>query len=197
MIPYYKNLSLESLFYINDNGLVCQEEWKDIINYEEMYKVSNLARVKSLPKKRIVFTNKITAHYKEKILKQILNNGYFGVTLCNLENRNIIKTHRLIAQAFIPNPENKPQVNHINGIKTDNRLGNLEWNTASENTQHAYDNKLTIAVNGENHHQSKLTKIDVMEIRKDNFTREELSKIYNVHISAINKIKRRCLWKHI
>jgi hypothetical protein len=71
----------------------------------------------------------------------INNHGYFRVKLAS-DKRYDKLLHRLIAEAFIPNPENKPQVNHINGVKHDNRIENLEWNTAKENTQHAFDTGL-------------------------------------------------------
>ena len=74
---------------------------------------------------------------KRKKLKQSKRNGYLCVSLCNNGFSKSFNVHRIIAEAFIPNPENKPQVNHINGIKTDNHVENLEWVTQSENTIHA------------------------------------------------------------
>ena len=103
------------------------EVWKDVVGYEQRYQVSNLGRVYS----------KIT----KKILKQNLHsNGYFTIAT-KIGGRNgkavCFKVHRLVATAFLPNIENKPLVNHIDGVKTNNNVNNLEWCTAKENTDHA------------------------------------------------------------
>lgn len=83
--------------------------------------------------------------FSKKIkLKQSKRNGYLCVSLCNKGLCKTINVHRIIAETFIPNPENKKQVNHINGIKTDNRVENLEWVTQSENAIHAIKNGLFI-----------------------------------------------------
>ncbi len=118
-----------------------EEIWKDIEDYEGLYQVSTLSRVKSLERKSEV-DNGETVYLKsvrERILRQGLNeHGYLKVDLCKNAIIWSIVTHRLAAIAFIPNPENKSQVNHKNGIRTDNRIENLEWVTASENQLHAY-----------------------------------------------------------
>lgn len=114
-----------------------KELWKPINGYEDRYHISNLGRVKSI--KRISEQDHLLP---ERILKPGNLRGYHRVLLLKNGHRKNVQVHRLVAKAFIPNPENKPQVNHINGVKNDNRVDNLEWVTASENKQHAFDTGL-------------------------------------------------------
>ena len=109
------------------------EEWKLIKNYEGLYEVSNLGRIRSLDK--LVKGRKGTEYIKKgKILKQIKHvNGYMKIGLTKDGKRKTFLVHRLVAEAFISNPENKPYIDHINTIKDDNRVENLRWATASEN----------------------------------------------------------------
>jgi len=105
------------------------EIWKDIKGFEGKYQISNLGNVKSLNYKKEIG--------KENILSPIKNNGYLSV--CLKLRKNVRSIHRLVAEAFIENIENKKTVNHKNGNKSDNRLCNLEWNTYSENKRHYYN----------------------------------------------------------
>lgn len=117
------------------------EIWKDIEGYEGIYQVSNFGNVKVL--RREIWNGKGIRIQEEKILKQSTNMwGYCIVTLTKNSVRLPHKVHRLVAKAFIPNYENKEQVNHIDGDKTNNHVENLEWNTRQENMSHAYINNL-------------------------------------------------------
>ena len=102
------------------------EVWKDVVGYEGLYRISSHGTVCRLYK-----------NGKVNFMTPRILNGYWRVKLCNGNTQKEYFLHRLIAQAFIPNPENKPEINHINGIKTDNRIENLEWVTRSENAIHA------------------------------------------------------------
>lgn len=115
------------------------ENWKDIKGFENKYQVSNFGRVKSLS--RTIIGGWKTRTLSERILKVSNRNGYLSVFL-GREYRNNI--HRLVAETFILNPENKTQINHKDGNKHNNHVNNLEWVTQSENTKHAYANGLII-----------------------------------------------------
>lgn len=109
------------------------EIWKDIYGFEGHYQISSLGKIKSLPR-TIIHSNGFVQRIKERILKtQIRRKGYEEARLA----KSYRVVHRLVAIAFIPNPLNKPEVNHKNGIKHDNHVGNLEWATPHENAIHA------------------------------------------------------------
>ena len=108
-----------------------EEVWKPIKGYEDRYEVSNLGKVKSLSRK------KGWCIAKEKIIIPCTSRtGYFVVDLYKNYSRKHHQIHRLVAQAFIPNPDNKPQVNHLDGDRKNNSVDNLEWSTAKENQLH-------------------------------------------------------------
>lgn len=117
------------------------ETWKDIIGFEGLYQASNAGRVKSL--ERVVSCGKGNRIIKEAIKKPGKNSsGYPVINLFKNSKCYPHTVHSLIARYFIPNPSNFPEVNHKNGIKSDNDINNLEWVTYSMNIKHAYDTGL-------------------------------------------------------
>ena len=165
------------------------ENWKKIKGYEN-YLVSDQGRVFNLKYKRF-----------RKLSKN--RGGYLYVNLCKNGVRKSQKVQRLVANAFIPNPENKRTVNHIDGCKANNHVENLEWATYSENLQHAFDNglKKPPCLKGIKNGRAKLTEKEVLEIRRlyktGDYTQRGLGKMFGVSKLPIGHIVNRKIWKHI
>ena len=160
------------------------ENWKTIKNYEN-YQISDFGNVK-------MTENNLTR--KERQLKPLITTkGYHRVRLYQNNISKFYFIHRLVAEYFLTNIENKNTVNHINGNKSDNSLINLEWNTYRENMNHSIENKLSSC--GERNGRSKITQIQAEEIRKSTLTSNQLSEIYGIHKSNINRIRRGDGWK--
>ena len=115
------------------------EVWKDIKGFEGKYQISSLGNIKSLSNTKIYKDGRVF-HYKEKILKSYPNRvGYHHVNLFFETGKSkSVDLHRIAAETFLDNPLNKTEVNHLNGIKSDNRINNLEWVTSSQNKIHGF-----------------------------------------------------------
>lgn len=166
-----------------------KEIWKPIIGYEDHYEISNLGRLMSL--------NYRGSKYKHILKTNINKNGYEHVRL-NVNKVGVNKKiHRLVSEAFIKNPENKPCINHKDSNKCNNNVNNLEWCTHSENTIHAFKNMKIPIINGENNQSSKLKNKHVIEIFKSLESHRKLAKEYGVTKSAITSIKSKKTWKEV
>ena len=171
--------------------------WKDIAGFKGLYQINDHGDVLSL--KRIINDSKNHVYVlKERILKpNSLPNGYQMVTLMKDNVKYPEYIHRLVANAFIPNPFNLLTVNHIDGNKKNNNVNNLEWATYSKNNQHAYDTGLH--QKGEGHYKSKLTRDEVKEIRQFGkyATYQYIAQKYNVSKATIRDILQNKTWKNI
>lgn len=161
------------------------EVWKVIPDYED-YQVSNFGRVKS-------FKNE-----KQRILKSGTNTmGYLFVCLCKGGKPKNFFVHRLVALCFIPNPENKPEINHIDGHPLNNHVSNLEWCTRSENVQHALDTGLI--PQGEDNLKALLSNEQVHYIRENpkGLTGRQLAQKFDVDKRTISLIQLGKIYKAV
>lgn len=141
-LSFWTILKLLAAFYYEVTVLI--EVWKDILGYEGYYQISNLGNVRSLD--RYVRNGKGTVRFVPGKLRKLdlLADGYLGISLEKEGRVKYFKIHRLVAEAFIPNPENKPEVNHKDGDKTNPTVNNLEWATRSDNMDHAWRTGLAV-----------------------------------------------------
>jgi hypothetical protein len=180
------------------------ETFVDIIGYEGLYQISNFGKVRSLDRKVNHPWVKV-AIKKGKMMKTGIKNGYAVILLQKngIEKHYLI--HRLVALHFIPNPENKPEVNHKNGNKLDNRATELEWATRKENHQHALNTGLNYfrlkGLRGTESPNAKLNDEIVRDIRLKFSSGKEtvmnLAKKYGIDRSTIYYIIKRRIWKHL
>jgi len=176
-----------------------KEKWKEIKRYEKLYRISNMGRVKSFARLKRHWSG-ILYKFKERILKPTLTKDRrLRIKLNKYGKQKHFIISRLVATAFIPNPLNKPCVNHINNNPSNNNVNNLEWCTHKENMQHA--SRQGRMPHGESHHHSKLKEKDVINIRKEykkhsrNYNTCTLAKKYKVDHTTIGRIITRKIWQ--
>lgn len=166
---------------------------KDINNYGGLYKINEFGDVYSF------HSSNRWGNKKRKMKNWSNKDGYVLVTLSAKGKQKNYLLHRLLAQAFIPNPHNKPHIDHINSKPSDNRLSNLRWCTNSENLQYASNSGLLRTPRGENCARSKLTENQAREILllKGKMLEREVAEIYPVSKGMVGCIWRRTSWKHL
>ena len=171
--------------------------------FEEYYKISSFGRVISLP--RIKRTRGSGSYLtKERQLKITADTeGYARITLYSRNPKDKIRDylHRAVAEVFVANPENKPQVNHRDGDKLNNAAYNLEWATCKENINHAHENGLVKERKGESNGFVKLTAKEVLKIRElhslNKHTPTEIGRMFNTSRRNVSMIVNRVNWQHI
>jgi len=160
------------------------EIWKPVKDYDGFYEVSNLGRVRSISGKIRILNGNLSSMC------------YIKVHFSKLKVKKFHLLHRLIAIAFIENPENKPCINHVNGVKTDNRVENLEWCTMKENIIHAYKTGL-INKKGEKSGRATITNEDAIAVYNSKEKTAVLSKRYGLQPQQVNKIRSGHSWSDI
>lgn len=175
-------------------------KWKDIPGYEGMYRVSNDGQVKSLSRKEKSKANSTRIRKGQFMKPKLTHDGYHEHTLSKACKREYIRTHRIVMMAFSPIDEYMDmEVNHINGIKLDNRLENLEWVTTKANIQHSIEIGLQNPV-GSSNANAKTTEEQVISARRlksAGLKNIEISNELGIPASRVKQIVNNVTWKHL
>lgn len=178
-----------------------KEIWKPIEGYGRLYEVSNMGKVKVLESfnKRNNHGKMVIYHQKEIIRKVgLASSGYALITLRKNGKTKSFLLHRIVAKAFISNPENKPNVNHIDNDPANNATSNLEWVTQKEN--YAHSERQGRNTFGERSGVSKLKEVDVLKIRemyRSGSLKADIANIFSITTANVVYIVSRKTWKHI
>lgn len=175
------------------------EVWKNIAGFDG-YQVSSNGKVKSIERLIKGYGTRIKRQ-KERILVSVPNHsGYHRLSLRRNNKSTNVSVHRLVAESFIVNPENKPEVNHIDGDKSNNNVLNLEWCTSSENQKHSYVSGLH-SQTGSRNAFSKINEQDVKIIRckyaTGKITCTDLAKEFQVSVPTVSMIVNKKTWTHV
>lgn len=172
------------------------EIWRDVIGFEGIYQVSNYGKIRSL--------DRVDARGRKRYAKEIAlsfsGDGYGRVGLHKNKKRYKFLVHRLVAQCFLESIEGKDEVNHIDGIKSNNHVTNLEWCNRHDNIRHSFDNNLVRRERGENLYNAKLSAEKVIEARKmyaQGVPLSHIAKIYEVNEKTITLAIKKKSWTHV
>lgn len=179
-----------------------KEVWKDIKEYEGLYQVSNLGRVKSLDREITYSDGRTTLHKGREIKTRVGNHGYMCALIYKNNKPKQILIHRLICEHFVEPPSNEKNiVNHKDGNKLNNDPSNLEWCDKRYNMVHAIDELKVSNVLGEENSQSKLTEEQVLEIYNlainKTYTQQKIADMYGISSGNVNCIKLQKTWKRV
>ncbi len=177
-----------------------QIEWRDIEGYEGRYQISNAGQVKRLERFRpSKIRHSASTLLREKVLSLSSNpQGYNIVALWDGHGYKQPKVARLVAKAFIPNPTNKPTVNHIDGNKLNDRVGNLEWNTYHENAMHKC--RVLYRMSGLDHYRCTMTREQILQILKlqdEGLRPVQVSRLLKIGWRKISLVMRRKTFRQI
>jgi hypothetical protein len=168
--------------------------------YEGLYEISNMGRWKILYREWATY-NGATTKFDERITNGSLSHGYRVVCMKKDNIGKSIGLHRLVALAFLPNPNDLPMVNHKNAVRNDNRVENLEWCTAKENNAHAFKMGLMNIAKGERQRSAKLTDEKVRAMRRlyetGEYSTYDLSKIFDIDSRQCGRIVKYQAWVHV
>lgn len=159
------------------------EVWKNVDGYDGMYQISNNGRVKSFQPRGGDNNGKVRTGKAHYLTPSLSTTGYFRVSLVTNNKKKDVKIHRLVAMAFLPNPDNKPYINHKDGNKTNNAVSNLEWCTQTENINHAVKMGLI--------KKTELTKGDLTELYIHQH--KGICEIAKIKKTSLNRVKEHLI----